>query len=222
MLDIDLLRKLFCNEASGEITESEIRTLETISNMKCNDEIIEKNDNFMRDSVWWGEYLPEVISKNDSFGPDFSAWIKKNCKMNVTEWVPNNPLYPRFMFLGTDKGILAYIEFFYHDSKELVNDNIICKYGICHEMSGLKNRIALVDSHLDRPVFYIHFINYQNYKGIYFETTEMIKNKIFEKDFVKESIDDKEYYFSELRELGSLEELIIIFTDLKKNNVKFY
>lgn len=177
---------------------------------------------FWIDTIENGQYSKKNEQINDSLGIPFSSWIKKKHRMNVTSWEPNNALYPRYMLLGTDKGILAYIEFFFHSSKEVVASDIATRYGICHELEGLKRRIGLVDSDLDRPVFYIHVLDYVNFKGIFFETTEMVKNNIFEKRALILNQEKMEYYFSDIREMGSLDELISIFEDLKRNNVKFY
>jgi len=223
LLETELLTNLLCDESHVVINISEIRKLETIFNTKNDHKSLEYNDNnFMMDTYFWGEYSSEVMNQNDTFGLIFSTWIKNRFRMNIVKWSPNTPLYPRFMFLGTDKGILAYLEFFYHESKELIDDEMILQYGICHEMNGLKKRIALVNSHLDRPVFYVHILNYEHFKGIFFETTDMIKNNIFESNYTKKTVNEREYYFTNIGEMGSLDELINMFGDLKKNNIKFY
>lgn len=181
-----------------------------------------ETDDFLRTAYLQGQYSDENMAKNDRLGSVLSDRIKKNDRLNIMRWEPNNELYPRYMLLGTDRGILAYLAFFHHISSNAVSDDVISKYGICHELSGLKARLALVDSDLDRPVFYVHLMEYPNLQGIYFETTEMIKNNLFEQRAEVADYQGKKYYFSNLEEMGPLEELIEILRDLKKNNVRMY
>lgn len=189
-----------------------------------NNNVIQINteDVFFQQVIKEAQYLPENEKNNDVVGNIISGWLKKKKRLNVVKWEPNNQNYPRFMLLGTDRGILAYIEFFYHRSDVDVSDEVVRKIGICHILTDLRKRLSLVDSDLDRPVFYVHILDYKRQKGIFFETTEMIKNNIFEN---KESIYKyvpKDLYFSKITEMGDFEELISIFKNLKKNNVKFY
>jgi hypothetical protein len=177
---------------------------------------------FLTDVINQSEYSKKNEEKNDAVGQLLSAWLKKKKRLNITQWEPNKTQYPKFMLLGTDKGILAYVETFYHHSEEKVDDEVVCRYGICHRMDDLRSRLAVVDSDLDRPVFYIHFLDYPDQKGIFFETTEMIKNNIYEESGCVDLETSKKLYFSNLSEMGDFEELILMFEDLKKNNVKFY
>lgn len=52
------------------------------------------------------------IKNNDEFGMCLATWLKKKKRLNIVKWESNNVNYPKFMLLGTDKGILAYIDFF--------------------------------------------------------------------------------------------------------------
>ena len=94
-------------------------------------------------------------------------------------------------------------------------------------------QIEIVESELDRPVFYLHWIDYPCLKGLFFETSDQVKNELFilgeefnreerEGDF-NESGKKKGYtekFYAKLLEMGSFEELIDIFLDMKKNGVK--
>ena len=89
-------------------------------------------------------------------------------------------------------------------------------------MKDLRNRLPLIDSDLDRPVFYVHLLDFPNQKGIFFETTGMIKNNIFENSKCV-SLDRSGYlYFSDLAEMGDFEELVYIFEDLKKTGKRVF
>lgn len=183
---------------------------------------VDESSSFIQEVIGQAEYSTENENINDSVGTIISNWFKKKRRLNVVQWKPNNDKYPRFMLLGTDKGILAYIEFFFHQSKKATDDVTVCRMGICHLMDDLKKRLPLVDSDLDRPTFYVHVLNYPCQKGIYFETTEMIKNNIFEKSDCIYNGKTRHLYFSNIDEMGDFEELVSMFEDLKKNNVKFF
>lgn len=168
-----------------------------------------------------GEYSYEVVQMNEIVGDTFSVSVKKKYKLNILKWEPNKQKYPKYMLLGSDKGILAYIEFFYHQFKSEVEKDCCFQYGICHEFDEVVRRIQLVDSDLDRPVFYIHYVDYPEIKGIFFETTEVIKDCLLTKSNPIITRQGKRYYFSSLLEMGCFDELMEILSDLKKNNVNF-
>lgn len=184
--------------------------------------VIDTSSVFVQKVIEQAKYSAVNVKNNDEFGICLAAWLKKKKRLNVVQWEPNNVNYPKFMLLGTDKGILAYIEFFYHTVDISVDDAIVGRMGICHLMKDLRTRLPLVDSDLDRPVFYVHFLNYPNQKGIFFETTEMIKNNIFEKSRCVFLNNSDDLYFSDISEMGEFEELVCMFEDLKRNNVKIY
>lgn len=177
---------------------------------------------FIRKAIEQSTYSSENIKLNDAAGTSISIWLKKNKRLNIVKWVPNNNNYPKFMLLGPDKGILAYVEFFYHSTFVTDKDIPVECFGLCHLMTDIRKRLPLVDSDLDRPVFYVHIMDYFNLKGIFFETTEMIKNNIFENSNFICNLGSEEVYFSNINEMGDFKELICVFEDLKKNNVKFY
>lgn len=179
------------------------------------------NSRFFNTVYGQGEYSSETVQKNEIVGDSFSASVKKKYKFNILKWEPNKQKYPKYMLLGTDKGILAYIEFFYHQFKNEVEKSCCFQYGICHELDELVGRIQLVDSDLDRPVFHVHYVDYPEIKGIFFETTEVLKDCLFTESNPIIMNQGKRYYFSSLLEMGSFDELMEIFSDLKKNNVKF-
>lgn len=176
---------------------------------------------FIRETIKQASYSTENLKLNDEVGLSIATWLKKNKRLNVVKWEPNNSNYPNFMLLGPDKGILAYIEFFYHKTLINVDDIPAESIGLCHLMTDLRTRLPLVDSDLDRPVFYVHIMDYPNQKGIFFETTEMIKNNIFENTKFICKLGFEELYFSNICEMGDFNDLVCIFEDLKKNNVKF-
>lgn len=100
------------------------------------------------------------------------------------------------------------------------------------DLEKLINQIEIVDSELDRPVFYLHWIDYPCLKGLFFETSDQVKNELFlqgnafEREERSGDFDDnnkkKGYtkkFYSKLLEMGTFEELIDIFLEMKKNGV---
>lgn len=123
--------------------------------------------------VQFGRLLEDVII-------DF---LKTKYKLNVTHGDNSNKKYPDCMLLSGDKGILAYFEVKYHGAPFISAINKIGRY--CYEGSAtldlnkLVKQIEIVESELDRPVFYLHWIDYPCLKGLFFETSDQVKNELF-------------------------------------------
>lgn len=124
--------------------------------------------------------------------------LKEKYKIKIEKWAPNKNYYPEYMFLGGDRGILAYIYFL--DNKKILTADLVKK-------------VSRAESELDRPVFFIR--NFKNLDTLFFETNDQIKNRLF-----YESID--KYYEPDMSSVGNYEEMISIFKKLKKDSVKFY
>ncbi|WP_066160831.1 hypothetical protein [Aliarcobacter skirrowii] len=146
-----------------------------------------------------------------------------------------NKSYPDCMVLDGNKGIIAYFEVKYHGAPFIYAIQSIKRF--CYEGSATLDykkvikQLELIDSDLDRPTFYIHWIDYPCLKGIFFETSEQVKHNIYndgpEFDRKEREGDYKtihkigytEKIYSPLLEMGTFEEFINILKDLKKNGV---
>lgn len=185
-----------------------------------------RNNSIKKYDVMLGKLLEDVII-------DF---LKSKYKLNVTHGDTSNKKYPDCMLLSGDKGILAYFEVKYHGAPFISAIQKIGRY--CYEGSAtldldkLVKQIEIVESELDRPVFYLHWIDYPCLKGIFFETSDQVKNELFiqgdayEREERLGDFDEKDNkkgytkkFYSKLLEMGSFEELIDIFLDMKKNGV---
>lgn len=156
----------------------------------------------------------DVQSKEESFSQDeileqFLMFIKKKMKFSIVNWEPIHKEYPSYMFLSGDKGILAYVDFKYVESKEPFSDSELA----C-DSKLLLETLRSADSQLDRPVFFVYMLNYRDKQGIYFETNEQIKDRWFKNSC------SSEYYIPVVDEMGDFTNLIAIWDDLKKNNVR--
>lgn len=156
----------------------------------------------------------DMQNNEESFSEDeileqFLMLIKKKMKFSIVDWQPTHKKYPSHMFLSGDKGILAYVDFKYIESDKNFSDSELA----C-DSKLLLETIRSADSQLDRPVFFVYMLNYRDKQGIYFETNEQIKDRWFKKSY------SSEYYVPVVDEMGDFNNLITIWNDLKKNNVR--
>lgn len=177
--------------------------------------------------VQFGRLLEDIII-------DF---LRSKYKLNIVHGDNQNKKYPDCMLLSGDKGILAYFEVKYHGAPFISAINKIGRY--CYEASAtmdlkkLTKQIEIVESELDRPVFYLHWIDYPCLKGLFFETSDQVKNELFElgEEFEREEregdfsssrkkVGYTSKFYSKLLEMGSFEELVDVFLDMKKNGVR--
>lgn len=146
-------------------------------------------------------------------------FLKAKYKLNVTRGDAAGKKYPDCMLLSGDKGILAYFEIKYHGAPFLTErrgKNRECyEGGAALDLGETVRQIELIEAELDRPVFYLHWIDYPCLKGIFFETSEQIKEELFVR---AEQLEGEEYP-ANLLEMGSFEELIKIFLSMKKHGV---
>ena len=156
----------------------------------------------------------DIQDKEESFSKQeileqFLMFIKKKMKFSIVNWEPTHKEYPSHMFLSSDKGILAYIDFKYIESKEPFSDATLA----CDSRRILET-LRSADSKLDRPVFFVYMLNCCDKQGIFFETNEQIKDRWFNNPCASE------HYIPVIDEMGDFKNLIAIWNDLKKNNVR--
>ena len=156
----------------------------------------------------------DMQSKEESFSEDeileqFLMFIKKKMKFSIVDWEPPHKEYPSHMFLSGDKSILAYVDFKYSESNNPFSDSELA----C-DSKMLLETLRSADSQLDRPVFFVYMLNYRDKQGIFFETNEQIKDRWFKNSY------SSKYYVPVVDEMGDFNNLITIWNDLKKNNVR--
>ena len=148
------------------------------------------------------------LSKEDVLS-QFVFMMKKNMRFSIVGWDPVREEYPSHMLLSGDKGILAYVDFKYIESNENFSEShLSCDSGM------LLKTLRVADSRLDRPVFFVYMLNCPDKQGIYFETNEQIKDRWFKTAY------SSERYAPVVEEMGDFNNLIEIWNDLKKNNVR--
>lgn len=132
-------------------------------------------------------------------------------KTNIVSWTPTNPAYPKYMLLGSDKGILAYVCFSYAESQNGFDTRMLGT-----DSAALLQTITDANSQLDRPVFFVSMINTPDKSEILFETNEQIKDRWLSAGF------SDPVYYPAYEEMGDVENLLRMWIDLKKNNVHFH
>lgn len=150
----------------------------------------------------------ETFSKEEVL-EQFLAFVKKKMRFSIVSWEPTHKEYPSHMFLSGDKGILAYVDFKYVESSENFSDS-----NLARNSKLLLETLRSADSQLDRPVFFVYMLNCRDKQGIFFETNEQIKDRWFRNSYMSE------VYVPVVEEMGDLSNLITIWNDLKKNNVR--
>lgn len=156
----------------------------------------------------------DTISVNEKFSEEeivsgFLEYLKKKNKFSIINWEPCKEEYPHYMFLSGDKGILAYLDFQYVES-----DTSFSEEQIHINSEILLSKLRAADSQLDRPIFFVYFLNCIDKHGIYFETNEQIKDRWFQ-NCIKSDI-----YHPIFDEMGDYENLISILTDLRHSSVR--
>lgn len=206
--------------------KAEIDTLQEMCK-KCGSYfMVPRNKSIKGLDVQLGIFLEDLII-------DF---MNKKLKIKAMHADKKNKSYPDCMILGSDRGILAYFEVKYHGAPFIQAINKIKRF--CYEGSAtldLKKvikQLEIIDSELDRPTFYLHWIDYPCLKGLYFETSEQVKEYIYEtgEEFNREEregdyniihkVGYTEKIYSPLLQMGTFEEFINIINDIKENGIK--
>lgn len=143
---------------------------------------------------------------------EFCKYLQKNYKIKIEKWEPNKMEYPEYMFLDSDRGILAYVKFNIYKKQ-----SIDIHKDISYDLSEIIKVVSRIESELDRPTFFINFICSPQLNLLVFETNEQIKDRLYS--------DEKSYnksgnkYYVDLAYTGDLKELIKVLTGLKKDKV---
>jgi len=170
------------------------------------------NTNGQMTIQYLGNNESQECSEDDLIN-SFKKIFKMKYKVNIENWIPNQKEYPHYMFLGGDRGILAYLVFKVINTSEVFNTSLITS-----DLLYVKEVVSKAFSDLDRPVFFIYLINTLDKKTIYFETDEQIKDRLFndENSYTK----DKNTYIPNINTLGTLNNLIESFKKLKNSTDK--
>lgn len=201
---------------------------------ECASFFMDKRNNSIKGlDVQMGIFLEDKISE----------FFNETLKIKVIKGDTSNKKYPDCMILNTDKGILAYFEVKYHAAPFIMAHKKINRY--CYEGSAtldykkVETQLDIIYSEIDRPVFYLHWIDYPCIKGLFFETSNQVKQYLLEAgeefdrkdregDFINiqkdgykiiHKIGHTKKFYSPLLQMGTFEEFVTIIKNMKKNGV---
>ena len=219
------LDKMYINNTQENIkTVKELKEeIPELSNMcrKCGAYYVKpRNKSLIKYDLMMGKLFENILI-------DF---LKEKLKINALPADKTNKKYPDCMILKKDRGIAAYFEVKYHSAPFISAINKINRY--CYEGSvtldykKIINQLEIIESDLERPVFYLHWIDFPCLKGVFFETSEQVKDYILthgeeicrEKREGDEEKNPKSVYlgkfYSPLLQMGDFEEFISIIKDI--------
>lgn len=185
-----------------------------------------RNKSRMKYDLVMGQFFEDILID----------YFKNHLKIPATHGDKSNKQYPDCMILGKDKGIIAYFEVKYHCAPFIMAYQKINRY--CYEGSAtldatkIKRQLEIIESDIERPVFYIHWIDYPCLKGIFFENSEQVKKtlmeeQIFERKEREGDLDKnprsiyREKVYSPLLEMGTLEEFVELIRKMRDDNIKY-
>ena len=162
---------------------------------------------------------PTSVSRSDDLRlpskEDVTAAFVNVCrtkyKKNIVSWTPPDPTYPDYMLLAGDRGILAYIRFLYFSSQTAFDTKKLAL-----PTFPLLQTVTKAESQLDRPVFFVWVINFPDKSEIRFETDEQIRDRWMRSDF------SDPVYSPVHDEMGNVENLLELWENLQKHNVRLY
>jgi len=145
--------------------------------------------------------------------------------------------YPDLLILDSSKEIIGYIELKYHAAPFLLTYRMRpgreCYEGsVTMDKEKITKQLKIIFNELDRPVFYVHWVDFPCMKGIFYQTSEQLHEillkgsdeyyrKTREGDFVErkdgtiKQVGYGEKFYPSLTEMGSFEELLKTINDNK-------
>lgn len=140
-----------------------------------------------------------------------------------------NKRLPDIMVLDKTRNITAYIELKYHNAPFMLSWQLLGREpyegSITMDTLKLEKQLVEIESELERPVYFVHWVDFPDLKGIFFNTNEQIKQYLMEDpeqfvrkerdgDFVdtkyvtQKKIGYSEKFYPPLHEMGDFSELI--------------
>lgn len=152
----------------------------------------------------------------------------KSLKIQAMRADTKNKRLPDIMVLDKTRNISAYIEFKYHHAPFMLSWRLMNREpyegSITMDTLKLQKQIVEIESELERPVFFVHWVDFPDLKGVFFNTHEQIKQYLHDAPVQfdrKERLGDyknenklfakvgyTEKFYPPLHEMGDLEELI--------------
>lgn len=194
---------------------------------KCYKYFMQKRNKFIKGyDIQLGKLIEEIFI-------DFF----KTQNINIIRADLKDRRYPDLLILDGSKEIIGYIELKYHAAPFLLTYRMRpgreCYEGsLTLDKEKVAKQLKIIYSELDRPVFYVHWVDFPCNKGIFYQTSEQLHEillggsdeyyrKTREGDFVEKKdgtikkVGYSEKFYPSLTEMGSFEELLKTINDNK-------
>ncbi len=166
------------------------------------------------------------VQLGNKFDNAFMDFLKSlGIKVNDERADIKNKRLPDIKILDNTRNIKAYIEHKYHNAPFMFSKKKIGREtyegSITMDTKKLQKQLIEIESELeDRPVYFVHWVDFHHLKGVFFNTQEQIKSYLNanpiefsrysrEGDYKLQSkIGYTEKFYPPLHEMGDLEELI--------------
>ncbi len=140
-----------------------------------------------------------------------------------------NRRLPDIQVLDKTRNIKAYIELKYHNAPFMLSWKLLNREpyegSITLDTEKIKKQLIEIDAELERPVYYVHWVDFPDLKGIFFNTNEQISDYLNNNpiEFIRKKRDGdfkmsnykiiakvgySEKFYPPLHEMGNFEELI--------------
>lgn len=190
------------------------------------------------------DWLSDLYKKARSFylnprnkshkGYDVQLWIQfENAFINFLNsiWITTlradlkNRKLPDLMVLDKTRNIKAYIELKYHNAPFMLSWKLINREpyegSITLDVDKVRKQLVEIHSELERPVFYVHRVDFPDLKWIFFNTDEQINTylnsewlELFERKWrewdykITQKVGYTEKFYPPLHEMWDLDELV--------------
>jgi len=160
----------------------------------------------------------------------FIDFFKEKQKINIVRADLKNRRYPDLLILDSSKSIIGYIELKYHAAPFLLTykmrEGRECYEGsLTLDKKKIEKQIAIIYSELDRPVFFVHWVDFPCVKGIFYQTSEQLHDYLLNnndnftrkeregdikenKDGTKKSVGYYEKIYPSITEMGNFVDLL--------------
>ena len=143
--------------------------------------------------------------------------------VNIIRADLKNRRYPDLLILDSSKAIIGYIELKYHASPFVwtfkKRPGRECYEGsITLDKEKIIKQLKIIYSELDRPVYFVHWLDFPCIKGIYFQTSEQLHDYILNNtdNYKREERvgDFKTKADGEVKKIGYLEKIYPSITEM--------
>lgn len=162
------------NIKSVDYLKKEIKELDNVCK-NCRDYYInQRSKSYKDEDIKMGNFIEDVFIK----------YMRNELNLNIVRADTYKKSYPDCKLLDKNNNVICYFEIKYHGSPFLTSKSKINRH--CYEGSAtldydkLVKQLDIIEKELDKPTYYLHWIDYPCLKGLYYETAEEVRNYLKE------------------------------------------